>query len=112
MVSITLKRGDTYIRTIKLYSEDELIDCTGWTIYFTIRETIPPTSTSDDTGAVISKTITGESTGIHTLTLTSDETAIDAKKYIFEFQIKKADGSIHSTESGIFIIQSDITRSS
>jgi len=114
MVYIRIKRNDTYIRSVKTKSKStgELIDATGWTIYFTVREEIPDTATEDDTGAIISKTMVGSSTGIHTLTLTDEDTDIDPKEYVFDMQIIKADNSIHSTETGKFVIQADITRSS
>lgn len=113
MTTIKIKRGDSYIKPLNIVDcEGELIDASGWTIYFTVRSSIPPTSTDDDTDAVIAKTIAGSATGQHTLTLTSSDTDIDPEEYVFEVQIKKADNTISSSETGAFVIQADITRSS
>lgn len=112
MATIRIKRNDTWAKTLNVLDNDgNLIDTTGWTIYFTVRSSIPATGISDDTDAIIAKEIAGNSTGIHTLELTSAETNIDPAEYVFDVQIKKSDDTIHSTETGTFVIQSDITRS-
>lgn len=111
MANIRIKRGDNRILTINTVDcEGTLVDASGWTIYFTVRLAIPATSVVTDNDAIISKTITGLSTGVHTMELTKTDTNIDPKKYVFDFQINKADGSPYSSETGIFIIQADITR--
>lgn len=109
--TIRVKRGDTYTRTINLKTNDELIDATGYTIYFTVRASAPDTSDSDDSGATIAKTISGEATGIHSLELSSTDTNEDSGTYYFEFQVKNASGKIYSTITGKFIIEDDLTRS-
>jgi len=110
---IRINRSDTYERTINIRDEDGvLINCTGWTIYFTVRTSVPATSVVDDSGASISKSIAGVSSGIHTLTLTPTDTDIDVATYFFDIQVKKDDGSIHSIRAGSFIVEGDITRSS
>lgn len=113
MATIRVKRNDTWTKTLDIVDcEDNLVDASGWTIYFTVRSTIPPTSKTDDNDAIIFKEIAGSSTGQHTLNLTKDDTDIDPKSYVFDIQIKMADDTIHSSETGVFVIQSDITRSS
>lgn len=109
---ITLNRQDTYSRSVNIQdSAGDYIDCTGWTIYFTVRDNTPITSVTTDTGALISKTITGEASGIHTLTLTSEDTDVDPSTYLYDFQIKKGDGTISSSTKASFIVKGDITRS-
>ena len=110
--TITINRQDTYVRSIILKdSNNNFINATGYTIYFTVTATVPDTSTTDDTGAVIAKQIAGDSSGIHTLTLTEDDTDLDPETYLYDFQIKNAAGKIESTVRADFIISGDITRS-
>lgn len=108
---ITINRQDTYTRTINLVdSAGDPIDATGWTIYFTVRTAIPDTSIEDDTGASIAKEIAGDVSGIHTLLLTSSDTDISPMAYFYDFQIKKDDGTITSSNKAPFIVSGDITR--
>ena len=109
--TITINRGDTYTRTLNLKDADGVaIDATGWTIYFTVRNTPASTSTTTDIDSLITVTIDGEATGIHTLTLTSTQTDINPGNFFYDTQIKKADGTINSSDSSDFIINGDITR--
>lgn len=111
MANIKIKRNDTYSDVLKtLDCNGDLVDASGWTIYFTVRSSIPATTIVDDTDAVISKTITGLASGEHTLTLTKTETDIAPGDYVFDIQIDYGDGTQKSSETGILVIQPDITR--
>ena len=106
--TITINRGDTYVRTINLLdSAGDPIDATGWTIYFTVRKNVADTSATSDTD----KTVAGDVSGIHTLTVSSTETNITPGNYFYDIQIKKADDTISSSSSASFVINGDITRS-
>jgi hypothetical protein len=108
---ISINRQDTYSKTVNLKDEDgNLIDASGWTIYFTVRDFVADTSISVDTDALISTSFAGSASGIHTLTLTSSETNICPGNYFYDFQVKKTDGTISSPSKGNFIIKGDITR--
>jgi len=108
---ITINRQDTYTRTINILdSAGSPIDATGWTIYFTVRLNVAPTSISDDTDSVITKVISGEASGIQTLLLTSSDTDVDPSTYIYDIQIKKTDGTINSSAKAPFIVNGDVTR--
>lgn len=109
--TITINRQDTYIRTLNLKdSNGDLIDATGWTIYFTIRKTVADTSIITDSDSVINKIISGDASGIQTLTITSAETNVNPGNYLYDIQIKKSDDTISSSASGSFIVNGDITR--
>lgn len=109
--TIIINRQDTYTRTINLIdSNGDPIDATGWTIYFTVRTTASVTSITDDTSAVITKTVAGDISGIQNLTLTSTQTDIDPGTYKYDIQIKKSDDTISSSTPAIFIVNGDITR--
>jgi len=110
--TITINRQDTYSRTVNIKDEaGAFIDATGWTIFFTVRTSVSKTSVSDDTDAAISKTIAGDVSGIQTLLLTSDDIDIDPKTYVYDFEIKKDDGTITSSIKADFIVNGDVTRS-
>jgi len=110
--TIRINRQDAYIKNIVLKdNNNNFIDATGWTIFFTVRLTVPDTSVTDDTGATIAKQIAGEASGIHVLNLTESDTDIDPATYLYDFQTKNAAGKIESTIRADFIIAGDITRS-
>lgn len=109
--TITINRQDTYTRTINLIdSAGAAINATGWTIYFTVRTSVASTSTTTDIDAIIAKEVSGEATGIQTLLLTSSDTDINPDTYVYDFQIKKTDGTITSSDKASFIINGDVTR--
>lgn len=108
---IKIKRNDGRTFSLKIRdNKGDLIDCTGWTINFTVRDVLPATGIVDDTDAIISKIITGEASGVHVLTLDKTDTQIDPKVYYYDIQYFKADGVPHSSDTGKFIIEADITR--
>ena len=108
---ITINRGDTYSRTINIKDSDGvLIDATDWTIYFTVRKNVADSSVASDTNSIIHKTIAGDASGAHTLTLTSTETNISPRSYYYDIQIKKSDDTISSSTAGSFVVNGDITR--
>jgi hypothetical protein len=101
-------RGDTFNETLELLDEDGEYITEEWSWKFTVRDSLPDTSTTDDTDAKISKSGTFTS-GTGTLTLTSDDTDLDPGEYYFDYELS-VDGEIHSTFYGIFTINYDITR--
>ena len=44
------------------------------------------------------------------ITLTSSDTDVDPKSYIYDFQIKKSDGTISSSSRALFVVDGDVTR--
>lgn len=108
---IRVSRGDSFVRTLSISDGDgDLIDCSGWTIYFTVRSSVPDTSEVNNAAALISKEFSGTADGDFTFTLESEDTDIDPGTYLFDFQVEKDDGKIHSTRQGSFIVEGDITR--
>lgn len=112
MAKIKLTRGDS--RTINvpyLSSSGTALDLTGATVFFTVNATDSPT---DDTAAVISKTITSISNptlGIATISLTNADTQnITPGEYYYDVQVKDAAGNVTSSKRDKFIIISDVTR--
>lgn len=94
-------------------SDGTALDLTGYTVWFTVRDSIPTTDTSDNDEAIISKTYDGEDcndTGIISVELTATETDVEPKNYLYDIQYKKPDGSIHNSSVNYFIVKADITR--
>jgi len=108
-VSLSIKRGDTKRYTV--YFRDEagsLVDITGWTVFFTVKENI----TDTDPNAKISKTITDHSdptNGESTIELTSVDTNLDGN-YLFDIQIKRASGDINTILEGMIVFTKDVTQ--
>jgi len=110
MSELEVYRGDHKTYTLTFTDGDgAAIDITGWTIFFTVK-----TSESDaDADAVITKDVTSHTSptgGLSSIALTSADTNIDVKRYHYDIQIKKDDGSIVTVTKDRFSITTDITR--
>jgi hypothetical protein len=87
-----------------------LINCTGYVLAFTARKQPAATSTTTDTDATITGTIAGQASGIHTLTLSAAQMTVDPYIYLADIQVKKNDGTIHSSRALTLEVTADITR--
>jgi hypothetical protein len=107
-------RGDTDNFTITFKSESGTpINIEGYTVWFTVRDSIPNTSVEDDSGAVIqvkNETHSAAILGETLIQISSSDTNISPKTYFYDIQYKKPDGSIHSTGYYKYMILPDITR--
>lgn len=104
-----VNRGDSFIEPLELVDENGDFITDEWTWRFTVRKELPETDTTNDDDAEISKSGTFTD-GKDTLNIDSSETELDPKTYYFDYQLKKPDGSIHSTKYGYFVIEEDVTR--
>ena len=110
MADITIKRGDTYNYNINIKDNDGVaINTTGWTIWFTVRKHLASNVIVSDTDALIAKEISGTSTGIIPLVLSSTDTDLPVGSHYYDIQIKNSNG-IHSSSTGRFIVEADVTR--
>lgn len=103
-----INRGDdTSIEIQILDDENESIDLTGYTIFFTAK-TKP---TAPDSEAVLSKeAINGSSEGMVEINFTASETnLLKPRSYWWDIQLEK-DGIISSTKRQLFRVVADITR--
>lgn len=88
--------------------DGEVIDLTGGTVFFTVKDNKGDT----DAEAVITTeidTFEAPETGICTLSLSSTETDITTGDYWYDIQLKDSLGRISSTYAGKFIVSKDIT---
>ena len=106
---LSFKRGDTENRT--LYFTDQYgaaEDITGWTVFFTVKEKVD----DPDAQAKISKTITDH------IDPKNGETVIDCSptdtnligNFVYDIQIKKANGEIKTILEGSIVFSKDITQ--
>ena len=113
---INIIRSNTKNFTITFKdSNGDAIDITGYTVWFTVRSTIPSTSVTDDTGAIIaikqeSGDLTDPTNGITQFTLTSSNTNIDTGTYYYDIQYSTDGTDRYSNSIGKFIVAPDITR--
>lgn len=110
---ITLIRGDDYSIPITITNSDwTAYNLTGCTIRFTAR----PSSTlydTDDTTAIISKTITSHTTPaswISLITLSNTDTDIAIWEYDYDLQITTATNKIHSSVKWKLNVVQDVTK--
>jgi len=110
MSRLSVYRGDdkTFNFTFK-NSNGAAINITDWTIFFTVKEH----ETDADDDAKIKKDVTSHTSptgGLSTLSITDSDTNLTPKKYYYDFQYKKADGTIKTIVKGEFRVLTDITR--
>lgn len=105
-------RGDTRVVNCTFLESDGStpVDLTGGTAYFTVNASADP---SADSSAVIQKTATSftdAEEGLHSFTLTHDDTDIAPGTYWYDAQFVDSLGNYLSSYRGKFIVQSDTTR--
>lgn len=112
-IPLQIYRGDdkNYNFTFK-NAAGEVIDITGWTIFFTVKPAID--DEDDDANAVIAKTITehvNPANGIATVPLAdTDSNDLHAEEYVYDFQRKSSAGKIKTLMHGPYEITRDVTR--
>lgn len=108
--NIVVYRGDDWQTGITFTdSNGALVDITGWTVFLTVKKNKDDT----DAQAIITRTIfvpvTPPGSRID-ITIPNTETTLLAGMYFFDYQYKKADGTIQTITSGTVTFEKDITR--
>jgi hypothetical protein len=112
MTLITTYRGDD--KTLNLTftnSSGAAIDITGYSIFFTVKNISDVTT--DDSLAIISKTVTSHTdaaAGLTSISLTNSDTNITINTYKYDIQSKDGSGNINTILTGNFIINNDVTK--
>jgi len=110
IVNLEAERGDSLKRLINFTDkDDDPLDITGWTIYFTIKEK----EDDSDENAKITKTITDHidaENGETKVEVTAAELDELVGKHYYDYQYKKADGTIKTIIKGTYTFGKDITR--
>ena len=87
---------------------DDPIDITGSTVFFTVKRSLKDA----DEDAVIAKEITvfdNPTQGIAIISLNHTDTNIPICGYIFDIQLKDQFGKIASSKIGSFVVKPDVT---
>lgn len=107
--NIVVYRGDDF-STQLIFTDDneDVIDITGWTIFFTVKKK----TTDPDSSAKISVTIPPSDPTNGIALVTVSHTITDALKglYYYDFQFRKADGTIQTLINGGITFEVDVTR--
>jgi len=108
--SIVVYRGDDWASSLVFAdSEGNLIDITGWTIFLTVKKN----KDDSDAQAIITRTIyipVNPPGSRVTFSIPNTETTLLLGSYFFDYQYKKADGTIQTVTSGVVTFEKDITR--
>ena len=111
MSKIEVIRGDDVTLNATFQDENgQAINLTGCTVFFTVKDNYTST---DDTAALISKTVTSHTfplLGQTTIDLSNTDTALAEGDYFYDFQLKDTTNKISSTIRGILSIILDVTR--
>lgn len=104
-------RGDTRrVRCLFLDEDGDPINLTGGTVYFTVNSSSDPANDGTATLQKVATSLTDPTNGIHTFTLTHNDTNIDAGDYWYDAQFVDSNGEYLSSYRGKFGVQSDTTR--
>lgn len=111
MSKIEVIRGDDVTLNATFQDENgQAINLTGCTVFFTVKDNYTST---DDSAALISKTVTSHTfplLGQTSISLTSTDTNLAEADYYYDFQLKDASNKITSTQRGLLAVTWDVTR--
>lgn len=110
---IKVKKGSSYTKVLSIaYSSGIPVDITGYTIFFTVKRYGEHNATDDST-ALISKTLTTHSsptTGNTILSLSATDTNIAAGTYVADCKLFVTGSVNENTDTEVFIIEDVVTR--
>ena len=113
---INIIRGNSVTLNLLIKDTDGTpIDITGYTVWFTVRATIPATRIIDDTTALISvKQEAGDLTdpthGITSMGLSPSKTNVATGDHFYDIQYSTDGVNRYSCSVGRFVIAPDVTR--
>lgn len=111
MSKIEIIRGDDVTINATFTDENgDAMNITGYTVFFTVKDNFTST---DDTGALISKTVTTHTfplLGQTSISLSNTDTNLAEADYYYDFQLKDTSNKIASTQRGILAVTWDVTR--
>lgn len=106
---LTIIRGDDVNLGVTLKDgEGEVIDITGYTVYFTAKKKL----SDPDSDAIIAKEVTDHEdpeNGVTNIALSSTETDIEDDIYYWDIQLKDTDDLISSSAYGQMRVRKDVT---
>lgn len=109
--SLQFYRGDDVTINVTVQdSDDNAIDITGYTFWFTMKKQQDDT----DAQAVIQKSVTSHTTpasGLTAFSLSKTDTNIAVDSYYYDIQMKDASGNVQTLTKGQAKVIQDITQS-
>lgn len=106
---LIIRKNDTNIIDTFYYNEEDiLVDISGATIFFTVKN--KPSDIDND--AILKKTITSltdPQNGNCEIELSSTDTNLTVGNYVYDIQIKLSTGKIYTCSEGNICIKQDIT---
>jgi len=110
MSTMSITRGDTCNFNVTVKDEDGVIfDLTGYTMDFTAKNDIG----DSDSEAVISSeaTISSPTSGIGVISLTPDDTTVNAQQYRYDIQISDGGNNVYTViKNSLLEITDEITQ--
>jgi hypothetical protein len=107
---IQVKRATDVSFQVIFTRDGVAINITGYTLFFTVKALNELSEA--DTAAPIKKDITQHSDpthGITTITLTDDDTDLEAGTYAYDIKLKNSQGVIQATENDQFVVTDRVT---
>lgn len=107
--TIRIIRGDTLLLSVEATDDDEPIDLTGNTFFFTIKRRL----TDDDDDAILAKDWdehTDPEEGLTELELSPEDTDITPGTYYYDIQLLTSANEVISTEHGMLEVIDDVTK--
>ena len=102
--------GDTPTFTGTVTANGVAVNITGYTIYFTVRDTPDFSDTTDAKAAVATTaTLTTPASGLFSLALTSAMTSLEPGTYYYNIRIKKG-STLLSSKNGIYSVLNGSTQ--
>ena len=108
--NIEVVRGDTKSWKLSFTNGTSPIDIVGWVIYLTVRESPYDRDETIKISKVITEHIAPTSNGQSSINLSSTDTDISPKKYLYDIRVKTTDNSIYTVLQGAFNVIPNVTR--
>lgn len=107
---LTAFRGDDKDITIEVKdSDDNAVDISGWTIWFTVKKSADDADSDAVIGPKKVTSHTDASSGKSTVSLTNSDTDLSRGTYIYDIQTDDGSGKITTWGKGDFTIMKDVT---
>lgn len=101
---ICVYRGDTYEAVYTVTDGTDPIDITGYVINFSVKKSLSSETKDVDVNAALTDTVNG----IATLTLTEDDTDIEAQSYYYDVEFRSPSSTTVKTYQGKFKVKADV----
>lgn len=115
-MNITINRGDTNTFQVTAIRANQVVNLTGAKMWFTVKEhiwdqdddAVLALNSVDDASQIVSSLPTS---GQFQIQLTpADTDTLDRYAYLYDVQVKEADGTVTTVQKGKLYLNKDVTR--